>query len=45
MYALNSCPIIVYEPGSENNPGDINHDGVISTDDALLMLKITAGSL
>ena len=43
MYALTSLPVIVYEPGSKNNPGDIDHDGTVSTDDALLGLKHSVG--
>ena len=37
------CTVIVYEPGSKNNPGDLDHDGWISPDDALQILKHAAG--
>lgn len=42
-YVSSGCPIIVYEPGGKNNPGDLNHDGAVSTDDALQVLKHIAG--
>ena len=41
-YVSSDCTIIVYEPGSKNNPGDIDHDGWISPDDALQVLKHAA---
>ena len=40
--ATSNCTIIVYEPGSKNNPGDINHDGSLNTQDALQVLEYTA---
>ena len=43
--ATSNCTIIVYEPGSKNNPGDIDHDGIISTDDALQVLKHATGQI
>ena len=42
-YFSSGCPVIVYEPGGKNNPGDLNHDGAVSTDDALQVLKHIAG--
>jgi hypothetical protein len=44
IYVKNSCPVIVYEPGSTNNPGDLNHDGRVSAEDALKTLKQTIGT-
>ena len=41
--ATSNCTIIVYEPGSKNNPGDIDHDGAVSEDDALQVLKHAVG--
>ena len=41
--ATSDCTIIVYEPGSKNNPGDINHDGILSPIDALQVLDHVAG--
>ena len=43
--ATSDCTIIVYEPGSKNNPGDIDHDGIISTDDASQALKHATGQI
>ena len=37
--AASDCTIIVYEPGSKNNPGDIDHDGSVTANDALQVLK------
>ena len=42
-YASAYCTIIVYEPGSKNNPGDLDHDGSVSTKDALQVLKHIVG--
>ena len=42
VHASAYCTVIVYEPGSKNNPGDINYDGRISPDDALQVLKHAA---
>ena len=44
-YVSSDCTIIVYEPGSKNNPGDIDHDGIISTDDAFQVLKHATGQI
>ena len=41
-HASAHCTVIVYEPGSKNNPGDINHDGSLTTNDALQVLKHAA---
>ena len=42
-YVSSDCTIIVYEPDSKNNPGDINHDGSVSVDDALQVLEHIVG--
>ncbi len=41
MFALTSLPVIVYEPGSKNNPGDMDHNGKLDSADALQVLKYT----
>lgn len=33
------CTVIVYEPGSKNNPGDLDHNGEVDAKDALQVLK------
>lgn len=42
-YASAGCRVIVYEPGSKNNLGDMNHNGTIDTDDVLQVLKHSSG--
>lgn len=37
------CIVIVYEPGSKYNPGDLNHNGEIDAKDALQALKHSVG--
>lgn len=34
-----NCLVIVYEPGSKNNPGDMDHNGAVDAKDALQVLK------
>ncbi len=41
MYVLTSLPVIVYEPGAKNNPGDMDHNGKLDSADALQVLKYT----
>ena len=42
-HASAHCTVIVYKPGSKNNPGDVNHDGILSPIDALQVLEHVAG--
>lgn len=42
-HVASGCTVIVYEPGGKNNPGDMDHDGVVSTDDVLQVLKHSVG--
>ena len=38
-HASAGCKVIVYQSGGTNNPGDINHDGLVNASDALMALQ------
>ncbi len=42
--AKDSCLVIVYRPGSRENPGDANGDGAVNAADALLALRHAVGA-